>query len=135
MISLYGIWDRDERWLYADTTLHRAISDLTLILQENRLDPMSFWPVTSTSGGNGTEADPVMGSAGFQTVFDRLHTARTANSWAQQVRVLSIDVSCGRGKDCRHVRTFAFHRKPELQRVPERLRVYARRVSSSSVVK
>lgn len=35
-ISLYGIWDRmeDSGDLYVDATLHRAISDLTIIFQE-----------------------------------------------------------------------------------------------------
>jgi hypothetical protein len=33
-ISLYGIWDRDERYLFSEATLHRAISDLTMLLQE-----------------------------------------------------------------------------------------------------
>lgn len=36
VISLYGIWDRDDRYLFAEATLHRAISDLTILLQEQQ---------------------------------------------------------------------------------------------------
>lgn len=36
VISLYGIWDRDDRYLFSEVTLHRAISDLTLLLQEKK---------------------------------------------------------------------------------------------------
>lgn len=40
LISLYGIWDRmhDSRQIYVEATLHRAISDLTPVLQERAAD-------------------------------------------------------------------------------------------------
>jgi len=47
VVSLYGIWDRmlDSGDMYAEATLHRAISDLTMVFQE-RATTTCWWPGT-----------------------------------------------------------------------------------------
>jgi endonuclease/exonuclease/phosphatase family metal-dependent hydrolase len=109
VISLYGIWDRDDRWLYADATLHRAISDLTLLLQEagrSRIvlaGDLNIW-------SEWERADPFW-AARFDTVFDRLkaHGLHLIGPRGEQPLERCL---CRRDAECRHVRTFAFQRKP-----------------------
>ena len=109
-MSLYGIWDQDERFLFAEGTLHRALSDLTVLFQDRRRPRILLagdfniyreWAASSVGGD---------WSPRYDTVFNRLeayglHFAGPAASEPLQ------NCPCGRGSECRHVRTFAFQRK------------------------
>jgi endonuclease/exonuclease/phosphatase family metal-dependent hydrolase len=110
-ISLYGIWDRDDRYLFSEATLHRAISDLTILLQETARSHVVL--------------------AGDLNVFFEWDRADYDAYWAPRYNTIFIRLvayglelvgpfgekplpgcRCGRGTSCRHVRTFAYQRKP-----------------------
>ncbi len=111
-ISLYGIWDKDERWLFSEPSLHRAISDLTIVLQARDRsnvvlagDLNIYWQWERAATG-------ATWAPRYNTVFDRL--AAYGLTLAGPFGDSALDrCACGRGPDCRHVRTFAFNRNPD----------------------
>ena len=110
LVSLYGVWDRDERWLFSEPTLHRAISDLTIVLQARERsnvvlagDLNIYWQWEEAAG-------PPW-AARYNTVFNRL--AAYGLSMAGPVGESPLDrCPCGRGRNCRHVRTYAHNGNP-----------------------
>jgi endonuclease/exonuclease/phosphatase family metal-dependent hydrolase len=109
-ISLYGIWDRDDRDLYAEATLHRAISDLTSVLQNRVNTPIVL--------------------AGDLNVYRDWHHATRGSEWASRYdtifnRLAAYDLPllgplgeaplpgcpCSRAQ-CDHVRTYAHNMNP-----------------------
>ena len=112
VISLYGIWDRDDRYLFAEATLHRAISDLTILLQEQqRTHVVLAGDLNIFFEWDQAEYDAYW-AARYETVFTRLaaYGLDPVGPFGNQPLA---GCACGRGDDCRHVRTFAFQRKPE----------------------
>ena len=112
VISLYGIWDRDDRYLFSEATLHRAISDLTLLLQEkDRTHVVLAGDLNLFFEWDRAEYDSYWAPR-YNTVFTRL-AAYGLNLVGPFGDLPLEGCKCGRGDECRHVRTFAFQRKPE----------------------
>lgn len=109
-ISLYGIWDQDERFLFAEGTLHRALSDLTVLFQDRNRTRIVLtgdfniyrqW-ANSSIGGNW--------SPRYDTVFSRLEAYGLRFVGPTSAEPLP-NCPCGGGAQCQHVRTFAYQRK------------------------
>jgi hypothetical protein len=110
VVSLYGIWDRHDGNLYSEATLHRALSDLTPVLQDPQrrnivlagdLNIFVNWQ-HSTKWGNWAPR--------FQTVFDRL--AAYDLELVGPLAAEPLEGCLCRSRECRHVRTYAHNRKP-----------------------
>lgn len=112
VISLYGIWDRDDRYLFSEATLHRAISDLTLLLQEKKRSHVVLAGDLNVFYQWDRATYDSYWAPRYDTVFTRLaaYGLNLVGPFGDQ----PLDgCECGRDLECRHVRTFAFQRKPE----------------------
>lgn len=111
-ISLYGIWDRDERYLFSEATLHRAISDLTIVLQEKSRTRVVLAGDLNIFFEWDQATYDAHWAARYDTVFTRLNAygLLLVGPFGHS----SLDrCECGRGEECRHVRTFAYQRRPQ----------------------
>jgi hypothetical protein len=111
-VSLYGIWDRDERYLFSEATLHRAISDLTIVLQEKSRTHIVLAGDLNVFFDWDQATYDAHWAARYDTVFARL-AAYGMNLVGPFGDGRLDGCECGRGDECRHVRTFAYQRKPE----------------------
>lgn len=112
VISLYGIWDKipETGELFAEATLHRAISDLAVVFQargaQNILlaGDLNVWRAYA---GNGEPWVPR-----FATVFDRPASfgLELLGPFRPEGAPLLEGCPCNTA-DCRHVNTFRYQRK------------------------
>jgi exonuclease III len=111
LISLYGILDQDADHLFSEATLHRAISDLTVLFQQRHRERILLagdlnifwqWDKSSIDGDWAPR---------FNTVFDRLGAYGMDLIGPHGERPLDR-CPCQRGADCRHVRTYALDGQP-----------------------
>lgn len=110
VVSLYGIWDQDDRFLFAEGTLHRALSDLTILFQD-RNRPNIVVAGDLNIYRQWAKADSgAYWSPRYDTVFDRLAAYGLAFR-GPEGRAPLDRCPCGQGEQCRHVRTFAFQKK------------------------
>jgi len=111
VVSLYGIWDRmhDSGDLYAEATLHRAISDLTTVFQEREVQnivvagDLNVWHDYPRKPWNPR----------FASVFDRLaaYDLDLIGPFRREGAAPLEGCPC-KSPDCRHVNTYRHHRKP-----------------------
>lgn len=113
VVSLYGIWDKmpDSGSLFADATLHRAISDLSVVFQERGADhivvggDLNVWHESDASG-------PVWRRR-YDVVFDRMaaHGLELLGPFRADTDAVLEDCPCGHPDTCRHVNTYRYLRK------------------------
>lgn len=112
VVSLYGIWDKIPQTgqLFADATLHRAISDLAVLFDQRHADKvlagdLNVWHAYEGSGERWARR--------FQVVFDRLfaHGLELLGPFRREGRPPLEGCTCG-SEDCRHVDTFRYNRNP-----------------------
>jgi endonuclease/exonuclease/phosphatase family metal-dependent hydrolase len=110
VVSLYGIWDSmgDGRAIYAEATLHRAISDLTPLLQRPRTDVVLAGDLNIyRNWQHGSPDADRLWADRYDTVFDRL--AAYGLTYRGPLRGSATDggtCRCGLRDDCRHVNTY-----------------------------
>ncbi len=104
LVSLYGIWDTQPggSLISSEATLHRAISDLTPLLQSR--EPVLIAGDLNIHRGYGDAFDGW--AAKYDTVFDRLaaYGVELVGPFRAEGTVLE-GCPCGGGAECRHVMT------------------------------
>ena len=110
VVSLYGIWERmaDSGDLYADATLHRAISDLAVVFQERGADRILVGGDLNVWHGYRGEGWPQRCNG----VFERF--AAYGLELIGPFRpdgMTRLDRCPCNGEDCRHVNTFRYQKK------------------------
>lgn len=110
VVSLYGVWDGDARYIYAEATLHRAISDLTILFQDPNHSPLLL------AGDLNVYRDWARAERGaawaprYDTVFDRLR------AYGLDLRgPFGLEPLPGcpcRRDECDHARTYAHRADP-----------------------
>ena len=112
VVSLYGIWDRmtDSGDLYAEATLHRAISDLTVVFQaRDAANVLVAGDLNIYSYSDGTPA----GERGL-TVLSRLSAYGLEICGPFRLAAEPPLAGCPCAKvDCRHVNTYRYQSRPE----------------------
>ena len=113
VVSLYGIWDKipETGQLFADATLHRAISDLAVLFNQRGADKvlvagdLNVWHAYEGAGERWAQR--------FHTVFDRLaaHGLPLLVPFRSDDRPSLEGCACG-SVACRHVDTFRYQRNP-----------------------
>jgi hypothetical protein len=111
IVSLYGIWDRmpDSGDIFAEATLHRALSDLALLFQAKATDRLVLAGDLNIWRGYGQEK----WRRRYQTVFDRLEAYGLKLAGPHRTIEKPLEgCPCNAGNDCSHVRTYRHqHRK------------------------
>ena len=121
VVSLYGMWDRlrDGGDLYADASLHRAISDLTVLFADRPggnivvAGDLNIWHAydraTSIKNWSAHWADR------FRLVFERLatHGLELVGPFREDAQPPLERCPCNGGDQCRHVNTYLFNRNPK----------------------
>jgi endonuclease/exonuclease/phosphatase family metal-dependent hydrolase len=109
VVSLYGLWEHDDKYLYAEGSLHRAISDLTPPLQTREAvvlaGDLNIWSDWSQGADR-------WWAPRFDTVFTRL-AAYGLDLVGPQGEGPLAGCKCGGGADCRHGGTYRHQRKAE----------------------
>lgn len=109
VISLYGIWEgsSDRDGIYAEATVHRAISDITPLLQSRNAERIVLAGDLNVWRGYGSWKDR------YQTVFDRLAALglELAGPFRAEGCPPLEGCPCRQGDDCRHVVTYRWHSK------------------------
>jgi endonuclease/exonuclease/phosphatase family metal-dependent hydrolase len=104
VVSLYGLWDTQpgKKWIFTEATLHRALSDLTPLLQSS--EPVVIAGDLNILHGYPTNGDVWMERANL--FFDRLaaYGVNVVGPFRPSGDPLA-GCSCGQGDDCRHVNT------------------------------
>lgn len=110
-ISLYGIWDTmaDSGEIYAYGSLHRALSDLTPLLQARGANVVLAGDLNVWHGYGGAPWEER-----FAVVFDRLRSQglRLAGPFRPHDASALADCPCREPESCRHVATFRYQRNP-----------------------
>lgn len=110
-ISLYGIWDTmaDSGEIYAYGSLHRALSDLTPLLQARDANIVLAGDLNVWHGYGGAPWEER-----FAVVFNRLHSQglRLAGPFRPDDTSALADCPCCQPEICRHVATFRYQRNP-----------------------
>lgn len=110
-ISLYGIWDTmaDSGEIYAYGSLHRALSDLTPLLQARGANVVLAGDLNVWHGYGGAPWEER-----FAVVFDRLRSQglRLAGPFRPHDASALADCPCRQPENCRHVATFRYQRNP-----------------------
>lgn len=105
VVSLYGLWETmpDTKDIYAQATLHRALSDLAPLLQARATKrvvvagDLNVW-----RGYGGKNWEP-----GYRSVFERLEAYRVALIGPRRAVDTPLEgCPCGAGAGCSHVRTY-----------------------------
>lgn len=113
VISLYGLWDTmtDNGDIYAEASLHRAISDLTPLLQARRHQRVILAGDFNIYR-NWSTADRIWGPR-YDTVFDRLaaYGLRYAGPQREADKPPLAGCRCRLGESCTHVQTYRHQRK------------------------
>ncbi len=114
VVSLYGIWDKipETGELFADATLHRAISDLAVVFQRRGADnivvagDLNVWHAYEATGEAWAQR--------FATVFDRLaaYGLQLLGPFRPEGEPPLQGCPC-KTADCRHVNTFRYQRKAD----------------------
>ena len=103
LVSLYGLWDTQpgKRWIFTEATLHRAVSDLTPLLQAGERVVIGG-DLNLLYGYGDLDQWVVRGN----TLFDRLATygVEVVGPFRPDGAVLD-DCPCAGGDSCRHVPT------------------------------
>ncbi|MGF0117443.1 endonuclease/exonuclease/phosphatase family protein [Promicromonospora sp. Marseille-Q5078] len=107
VVSLYGIWDRmlDSGDMYAEATLHRAISDLTMIFQERGNEHV----LVAGDLNIYSYADGTVWGDRYLTVFSRLaaYGLEAVGPFRPDGEPRLDRCSCP-DAECRHVNTFLY---------------------------
>lgn len=112
LVSLYGLWETmpDTKDIYAQATLHRALSDLALLLQARATKrvvvagDLNIW-----RGYGGKNWEP-----GYRSVFERLDAYGVALIGPHRAADTPLEgCPCGAGADCSHVRTYRHQRRAD----------------------
>lgn len=109
-VSLYGLWDEmdQSREIYAEATLHRALSDLTPLMQKKSAQRMII--AGDLNVWHGFKGKPW--GARYKTVFDRLAAYELELVGPFRAEGAALDgCPCGSGANCRHVQTYRHQRK------------------------
>jgi hypothetical protein len=112
LVSLYGVWETmpDTREIFAEATLHRALSDLAcLFLAKSTARLVLAGDLNIWRGYGHKKWEP-----GYRAVFDRL--AAYGLDLAGPHRSTGAPLQgcpCGAGSACSHVRTYRYNRRPD----------------------
>ena len=112
VVSLYGIWDKtlDTGHIFAEATLHRAISDLApLLYATDTARVVLAGDLNVWRGYGGKKWEP-----GYRSVFQRLEAygLALAGPYAQPGSVLD-GCPCADASGCRHVRTYRHQQRKD----------------------
>ena len=118
VVTLYGMFDKmnDSGDIYAEASLHRAISDLTPLLQERATKrvvlagDLNIW---RGYGGRVSKSPRAkMWEARYKTVFDRLEAYGLTLAGPTRCDGPALaGCPCERGDACGHVRTYRHQRR------------------------
>lgn len=110
LVSLYGLWETvpDSKDIYAEATLHRALSDLALLLHSRKAKrvilagDLNIW---RDYGGKRWKPR-------YDSVFTRLDAYGMTLAGPSRADGPPLKgCPCDGGKDCAHVRTYRYQRK------------------------
>jgi hypothetical protein len=112
VVSLYGIWDKipETGELFAEATLHRAISDLAVVFQGGGADKILVAGDLNVWHAYAGQGEPWVGR--FATVFDRLASFGLELLGPFRPEGMPVLEGCPcNTSTCRHVNTFRYQRK------------------------
>lgn len=111
VISLYGIWDTmsDTGEIYAYASLHRALSDLTPIIQSRDAQIILAGDLNVWQGYGGAPWEER-----YRVVFDRMASQglKLVGPFRPDEQPALDDCPCGPRPGCRHVATFRYQSNP-----------------------
>ena len=109
-VSLYGLWETmpDSKDIFAQATLHRALSDLALLLQARAISRVVVAGDLNIWRGYGhKDWEP-----GYRSVFERLGAYGVTLIGPHRTVDPPLEgCPCGAGADCSHVRTYRHQRR------------------------
>lgn len=112
LISLYGMWDSmsDSGDIFAEPSLHRAVSDLTPLLQEKQARRVVLAGDLNIWRGYG----PKKWARRYRTVFDRIEAYQLGFVGPKRTPGAALpNCPCKKPALCEHVQTYRYQRRAD----------------------